>query len=561
MNNIIKQIQILFDKELYSNVVKICDLALTAADQKPDSLTPLNKIQITNYYADSLYATEQYQHAEIYYRQCIQLRKHIIKNKNGKSADKCNDLPSEADLKYRIHLCLISLKKNSAALEVLQSISGKQKDAKINMALGNLLKESGMERMAAVAYKEVLEECPFALEAVESLLKLGMKGADVNSLTVEATNEVSWLKTWLKAQAQLYSRDFSNAIETYKQIDVQGILKDNVYLLVNMGYCYHYLCEDKKAIEILQRAHTLDSNMVVGLDLLSNLLADSEDENQSEYLESLVPKSDMHTWSSEHWVVFANYMYNCKNFEKAVYFAHQALLLGRKNNIEALLAKANSFFKLGKYQDAASACAEALHICSYRFDVHKCLVDCYLKMNRLREADTTALNACKQFNNSTHSLKLHARVMLKDPTRNSKNIKKVLEKAITQDKESSTNAVILLVIFLQQETQYETAKHLLQKQIENHPSSRLYQLLGDCFMSLSKDEDAFDSYNTALRLDPYNQRAVEGLNLIGPNPANSKRESYYTCVGDSSYPSQSTLASEHEIDAESDSDLWPNNSF
>ncbi|KAL3268925.1 hypothetical protein HHI36_008012 [Cryptolaemus montrouzieri] len=559
MNTIIKQIQTLFDKELYSNVVRICDLTLTVADQKPESLTLANKFQITNFYADSLYATEQYQHAEQYYRQCIQLRKNIVKNKNGKSSDKYNDMPSEVDLKYRMHLCLLSLKKSSAALEVLQSINAKQKDAKINMALGNLLRDSGMERLAAAAYKEVLEECPFAFEAIENLLKLGMKGTDVNSLTLEATNEISWIGMWLKAQAQLYSRDFANAIETFKQMDVQGILKNNIYLLVNMGYCYHYMCEDKKAIEILQRAHKLDTNMTYGLDLLANLLADTEDENYSEYLENLVPKSDMQSWSSEHWIVFAFYMYNCKNFEKSAYFAHQALTVGGKNNIEALLAKAHSFFKLGKYQEAATACADAMQICAFRFDVHKCLVDCYIKMNRLREAETMTFHACKLLNNSPHALKLHARVLLKDPVGNSKNIKKVLEKAITHDKEASTTAVILLVLFLQQESQFEQAKHLLLKQIENHPSSRLYQLLGDCYTNLSKNEEAFDSFNTALRLDPYNQRAIEGLNLIGPNPGNSKRDSYYTCVGDSC-PSQSTLASDHDIDALSDSDIWPNNS-
>lgn len=67
------------------------------------------------------------------------------------------------------------------------------------------------------------------------------------------TSEVSWLGTWLKAQIYLHARDYPHAIELYRSLDTHGLLKDNCYLLVNMAYCYHYMCEDKKAISHLQR--------------------------------------------------------------------------------------------------------------------------------------------------------------------------------------------------------------------------------------------------------------------------------------------------------------------
>lgn len=40
----------------------------------------------------------------------------------------------------------------------------------------------------------------------------------------------------------------------------------------------------------------------------------------------------------------------------------------------------------------------------FRFDVYKCLVECYVHMNRLREAEATASNACKQLNQSAQAL-------------------------------------------------------------------------------------------------------------------------------------------------------------
>jgi hypothetical protein len=61
-----------------------------------------------------------------------------------------------ADIKYQIHVCHVNLKQNHQAIVVLQSIPGKLRNAKINMALAKLYQQGGMERSAITAYKEVL---------------------------------------------------------------------------------------------------------------------------------------------------------------------------------------------------------------------------------------------------------------------------------------------------------------------------------------------------------------------------------------------------------------------
>lgn len=57
----------------------------------------------------------------------------------------------------------------------------------------------------------------------------------------------------------------------------------------------------------------------------------------------------------------------------------------------------------------------------------------------------------------------------------------------------------------------------------------------------------------AYRMDPNNQRALEGLNNIGRPDS-----SYYVSGEPSTYPSQPTAGSDHEADADSDTDHWPN---
>lgn len=48
---------------------------------------------------------------------------------------------------------------NDQAISTLQSIAAKQRTPKINMALAKLYHQSGQERSAITAYKEVLRVC------------------------------------------------------------------------------------------------------------------------------------------------------------------------------------------------------------------------------------------------------------------------------------------------------------------------------------------------------------------------------------------------------------------
>lgn len=120
-------------------------------------MTSQNKCQISVYYADSLYYLEQYSQAENIYIQTLQLKKNIVKNKNAtKLNDHLKDITPDLEIKYKIYLCYIKLKQVQKALSVLQSIPARSRTVKINMALGHLYRNSGMERSAITCYKEVL---------------------------------------------------------------------------------------------------------------------------------------------------------------------------------------------------------------------------------------------------------------------------------------------------------------------------------------------------------------------------------------------------------------------
>lgn len=230
------------------------------------------------YYADSLYQLEHYSNAINIYQQALQLRKNVAKNKssnklneggNGKDSKDGKDggiamtQTLDIDIKYKIHLCYMKVKQYQQAMCILQSIPARLRTCKINMALGNLYRDSGMERSAITCYKEVLRESCLAIEAAECLLALGVKGIEVNSLMLEGTSDAqttAWINQWLRGQAEMQTRDYKTAIATFQAMDTPALLKDNVTLLVMLGQCYHYYGDSKKALAILQRVSVSNNN-------------------------------------------------------------------------------------------------------------------------------------------------------------------------------------------------------------------------------------------------------------------------------------------------------------
>lgn len=135
------------------------------------------------------------------------------------------------------------------------------------MALAKIFHDQGMERSAITTYKEVLRECPLALEAAEGLLSLGVKGIEVNSLIVGSTSitpNLDWLNTWIKAHAHMHNREYSHAVSTFKILDNVNYLRDNFNLLLTMGECYYCAGDDKNALVCLRRARAIEPDTIKG---------------------------------------------------------------------------------------------------------------------------------------------------------------------------------------------------------------------------------------------------------------------------------------------------------
>jgi anaphase-promoting complex subunit 7 len=98
------------------------------------------------------------------------------------------------EVRYQMHICHLALKQSVQALLVLQGIPAKLRSVKVNMALGKLYVMNGLERPAISAFKEVIRECPLALEAILALIKLGVSYVELVRLIFNGSpsNSLDW---------------------------------------------------------------------------------------------------------------------------------------------------------------------------------------------------------------------------------------------------------------------------------------------------------------------------------------------------------------------------------
>ncbi|XP_033646823.1 anaphase-promoting complex subunit 7-like [Asterias rubens] len=520
MMAIIDQVKMLLEEGLYSNVVMLASLMKTASEQNSELLTGPEKYQLQVYYADALFEMQEYKNAEVIYRKALQVKKVLNKSKvkgpvptQPPQSIPNDGLPSELNVRYRIYECNYHQKNYKEAIAVLQSIPAKQRKPKVNMALAKLYQRIGSERPAVTCFKEVLKQFPLALEAVLGLLSLAVKGTEVAALTINSlpnTNNIEWLTFWLKGHSYNASKDYAKAVSTFKSLETGSVLRENSSVLCCLAE-NHFLAGDlANALLVYKRVHSLDPLCLKGMDIYAYLLA--REKRMDELMSLSFQLMSVSEQRAEPWIAMGYYYSaNALRTSRAVYFAQKAYQIDPRN-VQALLLKGSVLQHMSKTQEALLHFREAVRMAPFRFEAHQGLVDCYVKASRIREALTTASNACKVLSNSARSLTLFASVLAKDSLSVDK-AKSMLEKALAQEP-TYLEAVYLLAEVLGEEQRYTAAIDLLRRQLQQQSTCQLHQMLGD-FLSLNNDlQEALDQYSVALGLDPTNKKVLEGIQKV-----------------------------------------------
>lgn len=515
------QIRELYQAELYDDLKQLMSIVLSLIDGNAgrdvgEILTLPQKYQSLVYYGDALYQLGEYKKAESAYSRCLMLRKMPNKTKIKSSA--ATELTSEVDVQFKIYQCLHKTNQNAEALSTLESINTKKRTARINMALAKLYLHEGRDRSAITCYKEVIREHPLALGALTGLLSLGMRGADVIAYIMNGIPQASfdWLNSWIKGHAHIAAKEYSNAISTFRAMEPNHGLKDNVLVLNSLGEACFHGGHYTQAMAQFRRAHTLDPLSLKNMDIYAYLLSKEKKTAELHSLaQSLMSVSET---SVEPWVAmgYSSLALHSPNNNKsktirAVYCAQKAYFLDNLS-VQALVLKGSALLDMKKSPQAIQHFQEAVRMAPNRFEAYQGLIGCYMSMRKIKEALAWATRAFKTIGNNARTCTLIASVLAKDPTCIAK-AKQYLNRAMQSDPHL-LEPVHLMVDLLIQEQDYVKGVELLRQMLEHHSTTRLHQQLADCLARMNHHQEAFHEYSISLSLDPNNTQAREANKRI-----------------------------------------------
>uniref|UniRef100_A0A3Q3N453 Anaphase promoting complex subunit 7 n=1 Tax=Mastacembelus armatus TaxID=205130 RepID=A0A3Q3N453_9TELE len=499
--NVIDHVRDMAAAGLHSNVRILSSLLLTMSNNNPELFSPAQKYQLLVYHADAIFHDKEYRNAACKYSMALQQKKVLSKTSKVRSSTggaasniQAQSLPSEIEVKYKIAECYTILKLDKDAIAVLDGIPSRQRTPKINMMLANLYRKAGQERSAVTSYKEVLRQCPLALDAIIGLLSLSVKGAEVASMTMDVIQTIpnlDWLSVWIKAYAFIHAGDNQRAINTICSLEKKSLLRDNVDLLVSLADVYFRAGDTKNAILKFEQAQMLDPYLIKGHPCFLG--------------GRLFNISDQH---AEPWVISGCHSFYSKRYSRALYLGAKAIQLN-SNSVQALLLKGAALRNMGRVQEAIIHFREAMRLAPSRLDCYEGLIDCYLASNGIREAMGMANNIYKTLGANAQTLTILATVCLEDPVTQEK-AKTLLDKALAQ-RPDYTKAVVKKAELLSREQKYEEGIALLRNALANQSDCVLHRMLGDFLVAVNDYQEAMDQYSIALSLDPNDQKSLEGM--------------------------------------------------
>lgn len=149
-------------------------------------VTPELEYQTLLYHGNSCYYERHYRLAIKQFNAALLMRKTLTRFKNAQLITietVCRDF-TEEEIRYRLALCHRDLAEYTQALSALQALPVKTRSLKVHMLYAKLVQQGSFPNTseAISAYKDVLKDCPLALVAIDSLLKLGVDGVEVKTL-------------------------------------------------------------------------------------------------------------------------------------------------------------------------------------------------------------------------------------------------------------------------------------------------------------------------------------------------------------------------------------------
>jgi tetratricopeptide (TPR) repeat protein len=320
------QIEMLLGAQCFDSAEALCSLHLSSLNKVED----VNAIKLSPPFlellGDIIFRKGEFKRALSYYRQSSQQKKIGNGMSNRKRSNSIENA-IDGQLRFKECQCHIELKDLTTAIRELEAIPLSLRNLKINMCMGKLYRSANLKRHAISCFILVIKELPSAVEAIESLVSLGIESGELLTILDNACRESS--ESALYADGWLHS--LSNSLILKRNYDhdkcelnLNSLLilyPKNLYLLILLGKNSMNAEKYDIAISYFKQARRIDPLAIDFMDQYGLLLVKTADETELNKL-----AHELLGLSSEKpigWLLVAMYCDFKRDAEKALQFVEK----------------------------------------------------------------------------------------------------------------------------------------------------------------------------------------------------------------------------------------------
>ncbi|KAG7399646.1 Anaphase promoting complex subunit 7 [Phytophthora boehmeriae] len=482
--------------------------------------------------------------------------KRAIRYYCGSCKDGVLEKEEDLEVKLKIARCYVQLNCIHEAIEVLKSTPLEERSLSMNLLLGKLYVNEGLQNKAEESYMTALRQNPYALEAAVALTELaaakdappdafaGLDGAEaaenakpsgkegngvsfkqhdierfyeeIATTTSMAKNDgfrtdIKWMQTLVAAHMDAERGNYRSAVVSFTTLE--RIFPKNLHCLVLKGA----LEIDQELLHqahiSFKRARQVDDLNLAYMDSYANCLRKAGARtNLNDLVHELFAISSTH---AESWLAAAYYNDLKGDHETALQFCDRAIN-GRSRHAPAHLLRGEMLLRMHHPQPALKAFWTACRL-RRSLEAYTGIITSYCDLyavgvNRYKEALSTAKSVVKLFPQKAQSFVLLGSVLALSPEHRDQ-AQQVLQKALAMEpRKLSTN--FALADLLVGEGNLRGAIDRLQAFGERYPRDEVFTKLAYVYSLDKQYAEALKYFHQALRLNPGSTEAVSGLDRL-----------------------------------------------
>ncbi|KAG2786760.1 hypothetical protein JG687_00008283 [Phytophthora cactorum] len=458
----------------------------------------------------------------------------------------------ELEVKLKVARCYVELECIHEAIEVLKSTPLEGRNLSMNLLLGKLYVNEGLQNKAEESYTAALRQNPYALEAALALTELAaakdaspdaFTGSDGTTKEGEGVKptlntvrqheieqfyaavaakpsaadkrlsqaDTSWMQTLVAAHMDAERGNYRAAVESFNALD--RIFPKNLHCLLRKGALEIDQELLHQAHVTFKRARQTDELNLSFMDRYANCLRKG---NLRTSLNDLVQELfKISSRSAESWLAAAYYNDVKGDYEAALQFSERAIA-ERHRHAPAHLLRGEILLRMHRPQPALKAFWTACRL-TRSLEAYTGIITSYcdlfaIGVNRYKEALATAKSVVKLYPQKAQSFVLFGSVLALSSEHREQARQALLKALSMEPRKLSTN--FALADLLVEDGNLHGAIDRLQALGERHPREEVFTKLAYVYSMDKQYAEALKYFHQALRLNPGSTEALQGLDRL-----------------------------------------------